>query len=166
MVRVLGIDPGVTGAWALVDAEPDGSRRPALLSIGDLPVRSFQRNRRLAARIDPVACGDLLDRLVTESSPDKIVVEQLKGAPGIATTTAFSLGWTGAVLDTLLATRNLHYLSPAPSTWKRALRVPADKGGSRRWATALFGSDSGWPQASHHNRAEAALLAFWGALTK
>jgi len=163
VVRVLGIDPGVTGAWALIEAKRDGSQRPTLLKIGDLPVKSVTMSKRVTKRLDAKKCAELFEDLTGEF--DRIAIEKLSGAPGIASSTAFALGWTGATLDTILTMQGLTYRAPAPSTWKKTLRVPADKGASRRWATKLFGSDKGWPRVEDHNRAEAAMIALWGALT-
>ena len=163
-MRVLGIDPGVTGAWAIVDVPASGP--PVLIDIGDLPVREVQMSKRIARRLDVPK----LVRLFEDNlSPliDQVVVERLTGAPGITSTTAFSLGWTGATLDTVLTMfGRADYKQASPNTWKRALLVPADKQAAKAHATKIFGTDAWWPRAEDHNRAEAALLALYGALTK
>lgn len=158
----MGVDPGVTGALAVIEAFAD--KPPRLVAMHDLPTIEVKMSARTARRLDPTACGALLD--VVLPMADRVVVERLTGGPGIATTTAFSLGWTAATLDTLLVTRGVRYKLASPSSWKRALLVPPDKAGARRRATALFGTDKGWPREKDHNRAEAALIGLWGALTK
>ena len=71
------------------------------------------------------------------------------------------------MLDTLLGQLGwAHYIQAHPSAWKRSLLVPADKGAAKARATKLFGTDKGWPREMDHNRAEAALLALYGGLTK
>lgn len=174
---VLGIDPGVTGALALVRLTHD--KAPELLEVHDLPTRAIKMTKRTALRLDVRKTHDLLDDLLTrcaskgEDSPtngqavDRIVVERLTGGPGITSTTAFSLGWTGAVLDSVLTMLGRgDYIHASPSAWKRTLLVPADKAQAKKRATNLFGSDKGWPREKDHNRAEAALLALYGAVRK
>lgn len=181
-MRVLGIDPGVTGAWAIIDYSPasagngegnagegNGVVRPVLVKIGDLPTRSIKMSKRVAKRLDVVKLGELFDGLLDDpdTKPDRIVVERLSGGPGINSTTAFSLGWTGAVLDSALTVRGWgEYISVSPSSWKKALLVPAEKSQAKKRATKLFGHDKGWPREMDHNRAEAALLALYGAAVR
>lgn len=163
-MRVLGIDPGVTGAWAVVDIIEG---RPAVRSIGDLPVKTVQMSKRIAKKIEPVELGELLDGILDKWGPDRIVVESLTGAPGITSTTAFSLGWTGGVIDTVLELLGVTtHIKAHPSAWKRKLGTPADKGASRRYATKMFGTDKWWPKEKDHNRAEAAMIAVYGSITK
>lgn len=165
-MRVLGIDPGVTGAWAIVEVVAD--RAPVVAEIGDLPVRAEKLSNRVAHRLDVSGLWDLFDDKLRGDGPkiDRVIIERLTGAPGTTSTTAFSLGWTAAVLDTILAVMETPYLKAHPSVWKRALLVPADKKGSKARATKLFKTDRHWPREKDHNRAEAALIALYGAITR
>lgn len=184
---VLGIDPGVTGAWSIIRLKH--GEVPELLAVGDLPTRAIKMTKRTALRLDVRKTRDLLEAVLSsdvwpdktfvsetyvsegngETAPsiDRVVVERLTGGPGITSTTAFSLGWTGAVLDTVLTLLDRgDYIQASPSAWKRALLVPADKAQAKKRATGLFGHDKGWPREKDHNRAEAALLALYGAVRK
>ena len=180
---VLGIDPGVTGAWAIVRLLHD--KAPELLAVGDLPTRAIKMTKRTALRLDVRKTRDALHSILvgrelpddnhvwtagyseTIGSIDRVVVERLTGGPGITSTTAFSLGWTGAVLDSVLTLLGRgDYIQASPSAWKRTLLVPADKAQAKKRATGLFGHDKGWPREKDHNRAEAALLALYGAVRK
>jgi hypothetical protein len=168
-MRVLGIDPGVTGAWAVIDCQPDSKGvPPEVLQIGDLPVKTIRMSRRDTKRLDVAGLENLfLDLLAPGLGVDRVFVERLTGAPGITSTTAFSLGWTAGVLDTVLTNHGWKdYKSCHPSAWKRALLVPADKSAAKARATKLFRSDKHWPKEKDHNRAEAALIALYGALSK
>jgi crossover junction endodeoxyribonuclease RuvC len=168
-MRVLGIDPGVTGAWAVIELDKV-TGKPRLLEIGDLPVKAFKMSKRTTHRIDVKALGDLLEELTaydyeTDTQGfDRICVERLSGGPGITSSTSFSLGWTAATIDTVLTTLGLAHDTVPPSAWKRSLLVPADKSAAKRRATMLFGHDKGWPREKDHNRAEAAMIALYGAL--
>jgi hypothetical protein len=168
-MRVLGIDPGVTGAWAIVECQPDSKGvPPEVIQLGDLPVKTIRMSRRDTKRLDAEKLDDLLGDLLTpELGIDRVFVERLTGAPGITSTTAFSLGWTAAVLDTMLTSHGWKdYKATHPSAWKRALLVPADKAAAKARATKLFRTDRHWPKEKDHNRAEAALIALFGCLSK
>jgi Holliday junction resolvasome RuvABC endonuclease subunit len=163
-MRVLGIDPGVTGAWAIVEVAPELGSKPVLVGVGDLPAKSVKMSKRVALRLDAPRVGELFDRLTDEHQLDRIIVERLSGGPGITSSTAFSLGMTAGIIDTLLAERRLEFSTVPPSSWKRALLAPAGKAASRQHAVKLFGSNKGWEREKDHNRAEAAMIALWGAL--
>lgn len=151
------IDPGVTGAAALVSKSPD-KPHCEIMRVWDLPTITEQttagKNRR---RLDPVG----LAKLVSSVSFDVLAVERLVAPPGIHSITAFSLGQSAGVIQSIaaLAKRPLKVVSP--SVWKRGLVVPPDKAGARRYATRYFGTDQHWPRAMDHNRAEAALIGAW-----
>ena len=172
----LGIDPGVTGAWAAVRSAPDTSPlAPALLTVQDLPTYQDGKHRRL----DAPALIDQLSAFSSPLNPDTlagdgppvichVAVELLVAPPGVASTTAFSMGWTSATVDCALILSGLAAVSDkvAPVVWKRAMRVTADKASSLTRANEIFGPDVSaqwWPLKKHHNRAEAALIAAWAA---
>ena len=155
-VRVIGIDPGLSGALAVVNSV-DGTF--TVEAVYDLPTysetTSTGKNRRY---IDPVA----LSKLIASLGPvDKFTVERLSAPPGISGMAAYSLGATSATLATVLRMAGVSYRLTSPVVWKRALGVPADKEAARQFACKLFGQDKHWPLKKSHNRAEAALLAVW-----
>lgn len=163
-MRVLGIDPGVTGGWALIEVDLKAGTKPVLLKIGDLPVKAHKMSKRVTHRIDVHGLALLINTLAVEHTIDRVCVERLSGGPGITSSTSFSLGWTGAAIDTVFALQGITPMTVPPSAWKRALLVPADKHAAKRRATQLFGHDKGWPREKDHNRAEAAMIALWAAL--
>ena len=157
-VRIcFAIDPGVTGAAALVSKSP-GQPHCAIVRVWDLPTITEQtssgKNRR---RLDPVA----LAKLVSSVEFDLLAVERLVAPPGIHSVTAFSLGQSAGIIQTVAALAGKPLRVVSPSVWKRGLAVPPDKAGARRHATKYFGTDQHWPRAMDHNRAEAALIGVW-----
>ena len=172
----IGIDPGVTGAWAAVrTAQGSPSAPPTLLTVQDLPTYQDGKHKRLdaSALIDQLTVFSSplnLDRLAGDGLPviGHVAVELLVAPPGVASTTAFSMGWTAATVDCALILSGLAAVSDkvAPVVWKRAMRVTSDKASSLSRANELFGPDNAaqwWPLKKHHNRAEAALIAAWAA---
>lgn len=159
-VRVMAIDPGVTGALAVV-SYVDGELR--VEAMHDLPTWSEKTSSGKTRRyIDPVA----LLALVQSIGPvDRVLCERLTAPPGIASTVAFSLGATAATIGAVLKLAKLPPKLVSPVIWKRALEVPADKEAARKQACRMFKTDVPWSRKKDHNRAEAALIGAYGALT-
>lgn len=157
-MRVLAIDPGVTGALAIINYL-DG--QATVEAVHDLPTWSEKTSQGKVRRyVDPVA----LLAMVKQAGPiDKVLVERLVAPPGIASQVAFSLGATAATISAVMRFAKLRPSLVSPSVWKRALEVPADKEAARKYATRAFASDAHWSRKMDHNRAEAALIALYGA---
>ena len=146
---VLGIDPGLTGALAVLDA--DGI--PEL--VADLPVI---RDRSLAWIDGGALQSILLDAI--RGRQCRAVVERVSAMPkqGIASAFGFGVGF-GAVLATLQTLR-LPLELVTPAVWKRALGLSSDKRASLDKARLLFPT-ADLSLAKHDGRAEALLLAHY-----
>lgn len=156
----LAIDPGVTGAAALVSLS-SGNSHCAVVAVYDLPVITEHTSAGKVRRsIDPVG----LSKLVASVEFDILAVERLTAPPGIHSITAYSLGKTAGTIGTVAALAERPVKLVSPSVWKRSLAVPPDKNGARRFATDYFGTDKHWPRAMDHNRAEAALIGVWALI--
>jgi len=148
-VLTIGIDPGVTGAVAVL--EPDGPLR----TFFDLPVI---RDHALAW-ID----GDrLLSALLKAKGSDtaRVIIERAAARPGQGVRSAFTFGLVlGSILATVQALR-LPIELVTPAQWKRALGLPADKRAALDRARLLFPA-ADLSHARYHGRAEALLIAYW-----
>ena len=144
---ILGIDPGLTGAAALLDS--DGV--PEL--VADLPVI---RDGRLAWIDGGAMQSTLLDAL--HGRPCRAVVERVSAMPrqGIASAFNFGVG-LGSILATLQGLR-LPIELVTPAQWKAALGLGKDKRASLDKARLLFPLAE-LHLAKHDGRAEALLLA-------
>lgn len=159
VIRVVGIDPGVTGALAVIE-QVDGAWK--VLAVYDLPVTQERTSTgKVRRHIDPVALYALLESLLPI---DRVVVERLNAPPGISGIAAYSLGATAATIGTTLALLCLGVKLVSSSIWKRAMEVPKDKEAARQFASERFGTSEYWRRKKDHNRAEAALIALYGAL--
>lgn len=158
-MRVLAIDPGVSGAMAVVSKCPT-SGSLVLEAVHDLPTNSETTSSGKTRRsVDPIGLTKLVKAV---GIVDGAVVEKVFAPPGIASTVAFSLGATKGTILSVMALAKVPVVQVTPNTWKQALEVPPDKAGARRRASAVFGSDHAWPRVKDHNRAEAALIGAWG----
>lgn len=160
MAIVLGIDPGISGALARVERNKSGALK--VLQIEPLPLWSEQTKAGKTRRY--IDLPPLL-ALLAGMEADCIVCERMIAAPGIAGSTAFSMGATMGVIQAALRAHGERHKFVVSSVWKRALECPADKEAARLFAVRLFGSDDFWPLKKDHNKAEAALIAAYGALT-
>lgn len=145
----IGIDPGLSGALAILD----GDGLPEL--VADLPVI---RDGRLAW-IDGASLQSTLLNALT-GRPCRAVVERVSAMPGqgVASSFAFGVGF-GAILATL-QTLHLPIEFVTPAAWKLAMGLGKDKRASIDKARLLFPTVE-FTLAKHHGRAEALLLAYF-----
>jgi crossover junction endodeoxyribonuclease RuvC len=141
MTLILGIDPGVNGALAVLDT---ASSR---VTCHDMPGTTE-------------ALHDLLAGLPVVKF---CVLEQLHAGPQMSRTTIARMFEAYGALKGALAWRSIPTHSVRPSQWKPALSIPADKNAARRRAAEFFPDDAHqWRLAKHDGRAESALLAWFG----
>lgn len=149
MTLVLGCDPGLSGALALV--ETDG---PLLSEVIDMPVIRYGK----AAVIDGARILDWLDG----RDIGAIVVEDVHSMPrqGVASTFAFgrALGGVEAVLTAL----GVPLTHVRPEKWKRKAGLGKDKASSLDLARLRFGPREEFRRKKDEGRAEAALIALFG----
>lgn len=143
----LGIDPGLSGALALLDG--DGIAE----FVADLPVI---RDKSLAW-IDGGALQSMLLEAI-HGRPCRAFVERVSSSPqqGVASAFTFGIGF-GAILATLQTLR-LPLELVTPAQWKLALGLAKDKRASLDKARLLFPTAE-LHLAKHDGRAEALLLA-------
>lgn len=149
---ILGIDPGLTGALALLDPIA------RTLEITDVPTITARSGKR---SIDEHA----LAAIIRDWAPRiaDVWIEQVGTRPGEGHVGAFSFGRSVGALRGVCAGLLLPIWEVTPQTWKRTLTVTADKDHARTRATEVFPADAAlWSRKMDHNRAEAALIALYG----
>lgn len=149
MSLTLGIDPGLTGAWALLDGSG------AVLGCDDLPVIR-------SGKLGWIDADALHSQLLELRAGQELhaVVERAHAMPGNGSQAAFSQGATlGSILAALQLLRARIELV-TPNQWKRALGLSSDKALSLDRARLLFPLAS-LDRKRDHGRAEALLLAHW-----
>lgn len=167
-MRILGIDPGVNGAFAFLDA-----------TVGDDGVLTWTKARAICdmpnthsldgARRPNVTA---INRILEAARPDHIVLERVHAMPFSRTlpsrdrdpVTEWSLaqGYGMVLACCLMSVPEERLHLPTPSAWKRKLGVTSDKGTSVRLARSLNITGTGGALeagTAQHDRAEAILLA-------
>lgn len=153
-MRILGIDPGLSGGAAVLIVNGAGSEIAGAI---DIPTTGKEAKRR----VDSAA----LHKWIIEQEPDVAFIERAGVMPRQGNASGFIYGRAvGAIEATVtLAGVPLHVIEP--QTWKRHFDLPGgDKEAARQAVLALFPQTKSLiPRKKHHNRAEAILVAMYGA---
>lgn len=163
---ILACDPGSTGAFAAWDGRN--------LIVRDMPVRHERAGARQTMRafIDRPKVIEALG-LFAMLGCDTLVIELVGGIPGQAAHSAFTFGHGAGVVTGAALALGYRVEEVPPVRWKSAMKCPADKAKAIERASLLFpayvnhwapvrGNGS---EAQRSGRAEAAMLALYGAQT-
>ncbi len=131
-MRIVGIDPGLTGAVACATINPSSGEVIAP-EAHDLPVTDFVDQRKVP---DPVGLYDLLRTM----SPDLIVLEHVEARPGRGSVSSwrFASGFGATIAACQLAVDGPRVHLVRPSIWKSALGLSSDKSASLTAARTAF----------------------------
>lgn len=155
---ILGIDPGLDGAFALLGEALAVRQMPTVLRA----VSGKPKPRRF---IDRTACVELLKgfRLL---GAETFVVERVMGVEGQSVHGAFMFGHGAGGITYAAEALGYRVEEVPPATWKTALRVPSDKKLAVARADALLPAWvnlwTGGSLPARSGRAEAALIALYG----
>lgn len=160
-MHVLGVDPGVTGAIAMI------CTHKGFLAVADLPtIDSGLTTGAMRRFLNPAALSFLYRELKSEFDSGRealqSVIERPIPMPSMPSTTNAS---TFDSFGVCRAVTHLYWGEPrlvAPNDWKKFYGLGKDKGESIDLAVSLY-PDAKQPLArkKDHNRAEAILLAHW-----
>ena len=159
MRRVIGIDPGATGAIVAVDREGEVYR----VSVFDMPTVEVTIGRRTVNEVHPAGVANVLSILNDGAGDALVCVEKVGAMPGQGVSSMFTFGRAAGILEGAVAALDLRVLHVWPAQWRKTLRVRAGKDGSRARATELLpGSSNYFLRVKDHGRADAALIALYG----
>jgi len=155
MTRVLGIDPGIRGACALVWIDADGSSR--VVDAIDIPTIGTGAKERINVHA--------VQEWILQHGPHRAFIERGQALLRQGSSSGFKYGRCCGALEATIALCAVPLEIIEPSMWKHALKLKGkDKEGARQKALELF------PHAQHllarkidHQRAEAMLIALYGA---
>jgi crossover junction endodeoxyribonuclease RuvC len=147
MIRVVGIDPGLSGALALLV-------HGQVALVCDLPTMELRGGKR------QLNCRGLAE-ILKEMEPDEVVVEQVGSMPRQGVSSVFSFGMTYGMIQGVTLALNLPLHLITPQTWKKHFGlINSEKDAARSLAIQRF------PEAARHldrkkdvDRADAILIA-------
>lgn len=154
---VIGIDPGVNGAVAVLNI----SGKP--YKVFDIPIeKNGKRNQ-----VSPNLLAANFEKLVREKNVILCVIEDVSSSPQQGVCSAFSFGMSFGTIKGIIAAHKIRVLYVRPSQWKKQFTlIGKEKDQSR--TTAL----NRWPILSESlsrkkdvDRAEAFLIAEYGRNT-
>lgn len=158
-MRVLGIDPGSSGAVALLESRPDGP--PLLIAAEEVPFLTIRKGKRNTTVINPGA----LATTIREWQIDAAWMELVGAMPKQGVASMFAFGRSVGQVEGILATLGVTVSYIAPPVWKLAIGIKAGstKDASRAKASQLWPGKAGlFARAKDDGRAEAALIAAAG----
>lgn len=159
MPLLTGIDPGQTGALALLDTDDVH----AIVNVWDLPMHALKRGKTKKIRLDLQGFIALVKDLQLFGCVH-VYIEKPGGMPNQSAPAAYAFGYDTGQMIGVLAALNMPVTEVPPLTWKKALRVTSDKDDCRLVASQLMPTSSHhWSLKKHDGRAEAALIARYGA---
>lgn len=153
-MRILGIDPGSTGALALFDTAV-----PALWVV-DMPSVRVKIGKTARLQISEY----IMVTAISSGQPDIAFIERVHALPNQGVTSAFSFGLAYGVVRGALACAGVPFHLVTPQEWKRSFRLGPDKNEARLVAARMFPENAkDFARARDDGRAEAALLALFGS---
>lgn len=150
---VLGIDPGLSGGLALVES----GQRPRLLAVSDVPTTGEKAKRR-------VHVASVLD-FIRSHHPDHAVIERAQAMPDQGSSSGFVYGRAVGALEACVDGLMIPSTIIESVHWKKAhALIGCGKEDSRQRAIRLFPEATSFARKLDHNRAEAALMAWYGLM--
>src|SRR5215471_18207477 len=130
MPRYLGIDPGLSGALAIVETI---NGLPVLADAIDMP----STGAGAKARVDIIAAA----KWIGKHAPSTAYVERAQAFPGQGASSGFSYGRAIGAIEAVVALCLMPMILVEASAWKRRLHLPGkDKEAGRQRALQLFPS--------------------------
>lgn len=156
MARIVGFDPGLTGAAAAVEIADMGGI--SLIEIIDLPSEPIGTKRRIHVQV--------LARWLEKIEPDLAIIENVHSMPNDGASRSFRFGGACEAIRTTVALYGIRYRMIAPQTWKPWCGLPtgSEKDASRAVAVRKCPASAPFLKLKKsHNRADSVLLALYGA---
>lgn len=154
MTRYIGIDPGLSGAIAVLKGT--GS-----LIVIDMPTMTVERNGKAKRQVSATELAEILGN--AKSDDCHVFVEKVSAMAGQGVTSVFSFGRSFGMIEGILAALHMPVTYVAPATWVKAVHRGAGKDASRQRAMELFpANQADFKRVKDDGRSDAALIAYWG----
>jgi len=158
-VIAFGVDPGLSGAIAVVETMADGGVR---LYVVDMPVVEVVRNAKTKREVSAAGVADVVAAFTAAHAGHARVacVERVGAMPGQGVSSVFSFGRSAGIVEGVLAALKIAVTITTPQAWQKAMAVRGGKDGSRARAMEVFADRSHFfARKKDDGRADAALIA-------
>ena len=151
MIKI-GIDPGVTGAIAALDADN------RLIALHDMPTVTDGKKRRVNAP----ELATIIGSICTEEWKYHAYVENVHAMPGQGVTSMFNFGRSAGIIDGVLGALHIPLTHVTPQKWKKAAGlIGKEKDQGRTRAIELYPS-APLSRKKDIGRADAILISRFG----
>ena len=129
-MRIIGIDPGLSGAIAVLDNNK-------VLKIYDMPIMAEgKKNKR---QLNSAQLVNIIKENIKNYEEINVVVEQVNAMPGQGVTSMFNFGQTFGAIKGVCAALNLPIFFIRPSKWKKYFElINSSKDSSRTKAIEMY----------------------------
>jgi len=154
MIKI-GIDPGITGAIAVIRA--DGS-----IGAWDMPIMTKVSGK--GSEVNAAGVADILREITAMPESVQAYLERVGAMPGQGSTSMFSFGKSAGKVEGVLATLSIPFMQPTPQSWKRrAGALKKEKDFTRTLAIQLYPAYAElFERKKDVGRADAVLIARYG----
>jgi crossover junction endodeoxyribonuclease RuvC len=150
MTRTIGIDPGLTGAFALIEDN-------LLLEVEDMPTTATRRGGK---QLNIPEVASILREWSGRGTTVKLEAVHAMPKQGVSSTFNFGMGY--GALQGVIQTLGIPMALVTPQAWKKAAGlVGADKDYARTLALQLY-PDADLARKKDIGRADAILIARYG----
>lgn len=145
MTLYLGIDPGFSGAWGMID------HNGKYQSCGDM----LNNGKHILSRYVHAEISQAIDRQDIQG-----VIESVHSMPGQGVSSSFKFGMAFGMAIAIMERINCPWMLVTPQKWKKELGLTSDKDLSLNMARELW-PDAPLTRKMDNGRAEALLMAEW-----
>ena len=153
-MRVLGIDPGVSGAVVIINVNGDAAAQ--LVAAIEVPLTGVKAKRR----VDVIALRDW----IAQHTPQHAFIERAQAMPRQGRSSGFAYGRCTGALEAVIVCAGVPMTIVEPALWKKfhGLRG-GDKESGRQRAMQLFPTaHAELARKKDHGKGDAMLIALYG----
>ena len=151
-MRIIGIDPGLSGGIAILDDLK-------IFDIFDMPIMSEGKKNK--NQLNSAQLVNIINKHILKKEDTYVIVEQVGAMPGQGVTSMFNFGQTFGSIKGICAALGLPIFYVRPAKWKKHFNlINASKDASRTKAIEIFPYFSAnLSKKKDANKADAILIA-------
>ena len=151
-MRIIGIDPGLSGGIAILDDLK-------IYDIFDMPIMSEGKKNK--NQLNSAQLVNILNKHVLKKENTFVIVEQVSAMPGQGVTSMFNFGQTFGSIKGICAALGLPIFYVRPTKWKKHFElINSSKDASRTKVIEMYPSiSSRLTKKKDVNKADAILIA-------
>ena len=153
-MRIIGVDPGLTGAIAILDGNK-------VINLFEMPVMAEgKKNKR---QLNSAQLVSIIKENIKNKEETAVIVEQVNAMPGQGVTSMFNFGQTFGAIKGVCAALELPIFFVRPSKWKKHFElINSSKDSSRTKVIEMYPSLSNQlSKKKYVNKSDAILIALY-----